>query len=58
MPRDLKRYQQEGDDHFITFSCHNRLPYLDTASARDLFLLTSRQVRRHSYGNQDSNFVS
>ena len=38
MPRDLKRYQQEGDDHFITFSCHNRLPYLNTPSARDIFL--------------------
>jgi putative transposase len=30
MPLGLKRYQQEGDDHFITFSCHHRKPYLDT----------------------------
>jgi hypothetical protein len=21
---------KEGDDHFITFSCHNRKPYLNT----------------------------
>jgi hypothetical protein len=26
MPLGLKRYQQEGDDHFITFSCHHRNP--------------------------------
>jgi putative transposase len=37
MPLGLKRYQQEGDDHFITFSCHDRKPYLNTPSARDIF---------------------
>jgi REP-associated tyrosine transposase len=37
MPIGLTRYQQEGDDHFITFSCHNRKPYLKTPSARDIF---------------------
>jgi|SRR5208283_2886518 len=46
MPHDLKRYQQEGDDHFITFSCHNRLPYLNTQSARDIFLTSLESTRK------------
>ena len=46
MPSNLRRYQQEGDDHFITFSCHHRLPYLDTVSARDLFLASLESTRR------------
>jgi putative transposase len=37
MPLGLVRYQQEGDDHFITFSCHDRKSYLNTPSARDIF---------------------
>jgi putative transposase len=37
MPRNLVRYQQSGDLHFITFSCHGRRPYLDTAEARGRF---------------------
>jgi putative transposase len=37
MPLGLKRYQNEADDHFITFSCYNREPYLNTPSARDIF---------------------
>ena len=28
MPLGLKRYQDRGHLHFITFSCHNRKPYL------------------------------
>jgi len=38
MPLGLKRYQKEGDDHFITFSCHDRKPYLNTPHTRDIFL--------------------
>ena len=33
----LERLQQEGDLHFVTFSCFHRLGYLETAAARDLF---------------------
>jgi putative transposase len=33
----LERRQQEGDLHFVTFSCFHRLGYLGTATARDLF---------------------
>ena len=37
MTKGLIRYQQCGSFHFITFSCYRRLPYLGTATARDLF---------------------
>jgi putative transposase len=33
----LERRQQDGDLHFVTFSCYHRLRYLETAGARDLF---------------------
>ena len=48
MPTGLHRYQQEGDDHLITFSCYHRLPYLNTLAARDLFL-TSLEATRKRY---------
>src|ERR1700733_13219670 len=45
MPLGLKRYHQEGDDHFITFSCHNRKPYLNTSKSRDIFLDSLERTR-------------
>jgi putative transposase len=48
MPLGLKRYQQEGDDHFITFSCYNRKPYLTTPSSKDTVLHSLEQTR-HRY---------
>jgi putative transposase len=48
MPLGLKRYQKEGDDHFITFSCHDRKPYLNTPQARDIFL-DSLELTRQRY---------
>jgi putative transposase len=33
----LKRYQDEGDLHFVTFSCFRRLGYLRAPAAKDLF---------------------
>ena len=47
MPLGLKRYQQEGDDHFTTFSCHHRKPYLNTPTARDIFLDSLERTRSH-----------
>ncbi len=47
MPLGLKRYQQEGDDHFITFSCHHRKPYLNTPASRDIFLDSLERTRSH-----------
>jgi putative transposase len=46
MPLGLVRYQQEGDDHFITFSCYGREPYLDAPQARDIFLDSLELTRR------------
>ncbi|MDR3736721.1 MAG: transposase [Acidobacteriaceae bacterium] len=37
MPKDLKRYQQTGDLHFVTFSCYQRSPLLGTPHTRDIF---------------------
>jgi len=45
MPARLKRYQQTKDVHFLTFSCHGRLPYLATSAACDLFEHTLEQIR-------------
>ena len=46
MPLNLKRYQREGDDHFITFSCYERKPYLNTPSAKETFLDSLEQTRK------------
>ena len=46
MPLGLKRYQQEGDDHFITFSCHNRLPYLDSPKSKEILEQVIERTRR------------
>jgi putative transposase len=46
MPDRLERFQCAGDFHFLTFSCHDRLPYLDIIAARDLFERVLEQMRR------------
>ena len=47
MPPGLIRFQREGDDHFITFSCYRREPYLATASSKDISLELTR--RRYNF---------
>jgi len=37
MTQGLVRKQQRGDLHFVTFSCYQRLPYLDSPTKRTLF---------------------
>jgi len=56
MPWGLKRYQQTGDVHFITFSCYHRAPLLETAYARDTFVTTLEKVRSW-YGFYVTGFV-
>jgi putative transposase len=46
MPSGLHRYQRDGHEHLITFSCHNRLPYLDNDHSRIVFEETLESVRR------------
>jgi putative transposase len=56
MPSGLKRYQHEGEDHFLTFSCYRREPHLSTALAKDTFLL-SLELTRQSYGFEVLGYV-
>jgi putative transposase len=50
MPKRLHRYYGSGHLHFITSSCYQRRPLLDTARRRDLFLTILEQVRlRYSF---------
>ena len=50
MPTGLKRYQHNGDLHFVTFSCYRRLPYLNTPSAREIFEETLEATRlKHNF---------
>ena len=35
MPLGLRRYQREGDDHFITFSCFRREAYFATPDSKE-----------------------
>jgi putative transposase len=37
MTKNLVRYQQTGDLHFVTFSCFDRRPYLASTEAKELF---------------------
>jgi putative transposase len=37
MVERLERWQEAGNLHFVTFSCYQRLGYLGTGEARDLF---------------------
>lgn len=56
MPLGLVRYQQEGDDHFITFSCYGREPYLNTPRSRDIFL-DSLELTRQRYNFEVLGYV-
>jgi len=47
MPTGLKRYYGAGHAHFITCGCYDRIPWLDTAARRDLFLSILEEVRQH-----------
>ena len=49
MPRGLKRFQQAGHLHFVTFSCYRRLPRLDTPLARTICEKALERTRR-KYG--------
>jgi len=46
MPNRLQRFQESGELHFVTFSCHDRKPYLVLLEARDTFERSLEQIRR------------
>jgi len=45
MTKGLIRYQQNGDFHFVTFSCLGLRPFLGSPSARTLFEQTLEHMR-------------
>ena len=45
MTRNLVRYQQTGDLHAVNFCCHERLPYLASADAKELFERSLEKMR-------------
>ena len=50
MPSSLKRYQTDGHYHFITFSCYQRRPLLNSDHSRTVFLDTLEQLRhKHQF---------
>jgi putative transposase len=46
MPKGLKRYQQTGNFHFITFSCYRRQPFLQSNAAKDTTQRILEQTRK------------
>ena len=46
MPWGLKRFQQSGQTHFVTFSCYHRRPLFVTAQSRRIFEAGLERVRR------------
>ena len=46
VPNRLQRYYAAGYLHFITTSCYQRRPLLDSRRSRDLFLQVLERVRR------------
>ena len=50
MTKGLVRYQVTGDLHFVTFSCYERRPYLDSHESKDLFLdALERMLQKYGY---------
>ena len=50
MPSGLKRYQTSGHDHFITFSCYKRLPFMNDDRARTVFEEVTERLRiKHGF---------
>jgi putative transposase len=56
MPRNLIRYQQSGQFHFVTFSCYLRMPLLDSEKAYSTFERELETVRRR-YGFVVAGYV-
>jgi putative transposase len=46
MPHGLKRFQQSGQTHFVTFTCYHRRPYFDSPAVYDLFVEVLESTRR------------
>ena len=47
MPWGLKRYQNTGQSHFVTFCCYHRRPRFTTDASRLIFENALERVRRN-----------
>jgi REP element-mobilizing transposase RayT len=45
MPRGLRRFQESGQSHFVTFSCYRRQPHFETPEVFDLFVHCLEDMR-------------
>ena len=45
MPSSLKRYQNTGQSHFITFTCYHRRPLMTTPSSRRIIESALERIR-------------
>ena len=48
MPRNLKRFHESGQSHFVTFGCYHRRPLLSTDTSKHTFESALERVR-HSF---------
>ena len=46
MPRGLRRFQESGQSHFVTFSCYRRQPHFVAPEVFDLFVHCLENMRR------------
>ncbi len=44
MPWSLKRFQETGENHFITFSCYHRQPNFKSAAACEVFVSSLERI--------------
>jgi len=56
VPSRLKRFQESGQTHFVTFCCYHRRPSLTSAAAKSAFEAALERVRR-SYGLRVFGYV-
>jgi putative transposase len=56
VPLRLHRYQNSKDLHFLTFSCQDRKPYLESPAAKALFEAVL-ESRRDRYGFRIHGYV-
>jgi putative transposase len=48
VPRNLHRFHQSRESHFLTFSCYHRQPYFNCPEIYDLFLHCLEATRRRA----------
>ena len=46
MLRGLRRFQESGQSHFVTFSCYRRQPYFEATNLFELFVQCLEDMRR------------